>query len=156
FYGRSEHGRRLLVMHVLVAGISAMATLWLALLSTGSVDLLDPAFAAKGLGLGTVVAHPVAYSLFAAVFLWRQRVLSGWVCFAYLGAALLALFAQKVRFISAYSGVLLIILLMVRLRFKRAAPSVLAAGLLASCVVAAMASLDSGPVTLTIVRFATI
>src|SRR5215467_14099605 len=80
FYGQSEQGRRLLAKHVLVAGLTAMATLWLALLSTGSVDLLNPAFAAKGIGLGTVVAHPVAFSMFAAVCLWRQRVLNGWLC----------------------------------------------------------------------------
>jgi hypothetical protein len=57
-YGRSEQGRRLLLVHVVVAGATAMAALWLILLSTGSVDLLNPAFAAKAIGLGTVVAHP--------------------------------------------------------------------------------------------------
>src|SRR5262249_36276596 len=125
-------------------------------LSTGSIDLLNPAFAAKNLGLGTVVAHPVAYSLFAMVYLWRQRVVGAWVCCAYLVAALLALFAQKVRFISAYSAVLLLLLLVARLSLKRAVPWLIAGGFLASCAIAIVATSDTGPITATVVKFATL
>lgn len=155
-YGQSEDGRHLLVIHVLVAGLAAMATLWVALLSTGSVDLLNPAFAAKGIGLGTVVAHPVALSMFAAVYLWRQRVLDVWVCFAYLAAAILALFAQKVRFISAYSMGLLLLVLVARLNVRRALPWLVAAGFLGSIAVSVAAVSDTGPVTGTLVKFATL
>jgi O-antigen ligase len=156
FYGQSEQGRLLLVKHVLVAGLTAMATLWLALLSTGSVDLLNPAFAAKSIGLGTIVAHPVAFSMFAAVCLWRQRILSGWLCLAYVAAALLALFAQKVRFISAYSIVLLLILLVARLSFKRAAPWLLGAGFVVCTALAVGAVADTGPLGGTLFKFATL
>jgi exopolysaccharide production protein ExoQ len=156
FYGTSEQGRRRLVGHVLVAGLTAMATLWLALLSTGSVDLLDPSFAAKSIGLGTVVAHPVAFSLFSAVYFWRQRALRGWVCLTYIAAALLALFAQKVRFISVYSGGLLLILLLGRLNLKRVAPWLLAAGFAGSVGLAVVAVSNTGPVVDTLLKFATL
>ena len=147
FYGRSEQGRHLLGMHVLVAGLTAMATLWLALLSTGGINLLDPAFAAKSIGLGTVVAHPVALSMFAAIYLWRQRVLNAWVCVVYVVAALLALFAQKVRLIGAYSTSLLLILLLSRLNVRRAAPWLLAAGFVASLTLAVVAVSDVSSLT---------
>jgi O-antigen ligase len=156
FYGLSEQGRRLLMIHVLVAGLTAMVTLWLALLSTGSVDLLNPAFAAKSIGLGTVVAHPVAFSMFAAVCLWRQRVLNGWLCLAYVAAALLALFAQKVRFISAYSTLLLLILVLARVNFRRAVPWLLAGGLAASIALAVVSVSDTAQVSGTLFRFATL
>jgi exopolysaccharide production protein ExoQ len=156
FYGRTEQGRRLLGLHVLVAGLTAMATLWLALLSTGSVNLLDPAFAAKSVGLGTAVAHPVAMSMFAAVYLWRQRVLNAGLCFVYLGAALLALFAQKVRLISAYSTILLLIVLLIRLNLKRAAPWLLAAGILASVGLSVAAVSDTSQASGTLGDFVTL
>ena len=156
FYGQSEQGRLLLASHVLVAGLTAMATLWLALLSTGSVDLLNPAFAAKGIGLGTVVAHPVAFSMFAAVCLWRQRVLSGLLCLTYIAFALLALFAQKVRFISLYSAGLLAILLLARVNLKRAVPWLLAAGFFASIALAVIVVADTGAVGGTLYRFVTL
>jgi exopolysaccharide production protein ExoQ len=156
FYGQSQNGQRLLGIHVLVAGLTAMATLWLALFSTGSIDLLDPAFAAKSIGLGTVVAHPVALSLFAAVYLWRQRVLNAGLCFVYVGAALLALFAQKVRLISAYSTIVLLILLLARLNLKRAAPWLLAAGIVASVALSAVAVSDTSRLGGTLDEFATL
>jgi exopolysaccharide production protein ExoQ len=156
FYGQSEQGRLLLAKHVLVAGLTAMATLWLALLSTGSVDLLNPAFAAKSIGLGTVVAHPVAFSMFAAVCLWRQRMLSALLCLTYIAVALLALFAQKVRFISLYSTALLVILLLSRLNLKRAVPWLVAGGFVASTALAVMVVTDTGVVGGTLYRFVTL
>jgi len=155
-YGRSEQGRRLLLLHVTVAGAAAMATLWLVLLSAGTVDLFNPAFAAKTIGLGTVVAHPVALAMFAMVCLWRQGVVRGWACFAFLGASLLALFAQKVRFIGAYSVALLLILLVARLSIKRSAPWLIASGFLVTGCVAVAATLDTTPITARVVQFATL
>jgi exopolysaccharide production protein ExoQ len=156
FYARTEHGRRLLASHVLVAGLTAMASLWVALFSTGSVNLLDPAFAAKSIGLGTAVAHPVALSLFAAVYLWRRRVLNAGLCFVYLGAALLALFAQKVRLISVYSTIVLLVALVARLNLKRAAPWLLAAGFVASVAVSVVAVSDTSRLSGTLDQFVTL
>ncbi len=156
FYGQTQQGRHLLGVHVLVAGLTAMATLWLALLSTGSINLLDPSFAAKSIGLGTVVAHPVALSMFAAVYLWRQRVLSAGVCLVYVAAALLALFAQKVRLISAYSTVLLLIVLLTRVNLKRAAPWLLAAGFVASVGLSVAAVSDTSRLSGTLDQFVTL
>jgi O-antigen ligase len=155
-YGRSEHGQRLLLVHVVVAGATAMAALWLVLLSTASVDLLNPAFAAKTVGLGTVVAHPVALSMFAAVGLWRQGVLRGWACAAFVGACLLALFAQKVRFIGGYSFVLLLILLLARQSIKRSTPWFILAGFIVTCSLAAAATLDVSSISERVVQYATL
>lgn len=156
FYGRYPDGPRLLMTHVLVAGVTAMATLWLAVLSTGSIDLLDPAFAAKSLGLGTIVAHPIAYSLFAIVYMWRQRLVHVSIVGLYLMAGVLALFAQKVRFISAYSGLLVFVLLAARVNLVRAAPWLVGVGFAASTSLAIASTQNLAPVGDTLWQFASV
>jgi exopolysaccharide production protein ExoQ len=113
-YGTSETARRDLPLHLAIAGGIAATLLWLSVLTSGATDIFDPAFSTKDLGLWTLVAHPIAFAAFAAIYLASTRRLTSWQLVLCLALLALCLFVQKVRFIGAYSTLLVAFLLVRR------------------------------------------
>jgi O-antigen ligase len=123
---------------VLWAGASAVGVLWIGLLTTTGLDLLNPAWSAKV--FGTAIAHPVAFSLFSMVYLHRQHRVRAWLLWAYLIAGLLTLFAEKARFIIGYTVVVLILLWLTHARLQRILPWILAVGFVVCTTLAVAAT----------------
>ena len=109
YYGSSAAGPLRLVNHVVVAGVVAIVILWASLLASGNVDLLNPTWAAKDLGAGTRIGYPIAFSMIAALHLFQHRRLASRTLLLVLIAGLVSLFAQKVRFIFAFTVLVLVI-----------------------------------------------
>ncbi len=109
YYGSSAEGPLRLVKHVVAAGVVAVVILWISLLASGNLDVLNPTWAAKELGAGTRIGYPIAFSMIAALHLFQHRRLASPTFLLVLVAGLVSLFAQKVRFIFAFTALVLLI-----------------------------------------------
>ena len=109
YYGSTEGGPVRLARHVVAAGMIAVAVLWVSLLASGNLDLLNPTWAAKEFGAGTRIGYPIAFSIIAALYLFQHGQLRTGSFLLVLLAGLISLFAQKVRFIFAFTLLVLLI-----------------------------------------------
>lgn len=101
FYGTSAARAVMLLRHVVVAGVIAMLAVWLHLASSGNLDLMDPAWSAKGYASNTLSAYPIGYAIAATVYLRSVRSINGALFRLVLLSLGFTLLAQKVRVIAA-------------------------------------------------------
>jgi exopolysaccharide production protein ExoQ len=101
YYGGSPDGEARLVRHVAVAAVVSVVSLWVLLLGDGNVDILNPAWSAKAEGSERGVSYPVSFALIASPYMWRMRIMRPGTILVVVALALLTLFAQKVRLITA-------------------------------------------------------
>ncbi len=100
FYGRQPDGLKLLLKHVIAAAVIAQAVLWVPLLQSGDVHLLDPTWAVKDL-IGSPIGFPTVFALVAAVY-WLGRTTSferALLLSVFAIICGLTIFAQKMRMV---------------------------------------------------------
>lgn len=100
FYGTQRDGLRLLFKHVTVAAVIAQLVLWVPLLISGEIHLLDPSWSVKDI-IGSPIGFPTAFALVFAVG-WLARK-NSWqrslALVAFVVACALTIFAQKMRMV---------------------------------------------------------
>jgi len=132
FYGEIRHGTQVLAAHLVIASCMSIVVLWISIGLHGGPDLLNPAWSAKSFGVGTPIIYPIAFGVFASIWLafrgvrWRQMLLLAAV-------SIICLIAIKGRFILAFTVVLaaLLPLLELRIGWRRLAIYAGAGGLVA-------------------------
>jgi exopolysaccharide production protein ExoQ len=100
FYGTQPDGLRLLFKHVTVAAVIAQLVLWVPLLASGDVHLLDPSWSVKDV-IGSPIGFPTAFALvFAVGWFGRKNSWQQNLCLvAFVAACALTIFAQKMRMV---------------------------------------------------------
>jgi len=112
-YGSSSSGPDLLAWHVLWAGLIGIAVMWLLVIRSGNLDVLDPGWAGKDVGIGTRIGYPIAFAVLTAIYLRSRGALGPGAFALILGLAVVSLLAQKARFTIAF-GFLAALLMIVR------------------------------------------
>jgi O-antigen ligase len=100
WYGSLRDGGSVFARHVVIASVIAMGCLLLLIARSGSINVLDPDWAAKAIGAGTWIAYPIAFGVLAGVWLWARGTMSPWRAACFLGLCLASLLAVKGRFLA--------------------------------------------------------
>jgi exopolysaccharide production protein ExoQ len=142
FYAQLPDGELQFAKHVVWAGLLGVLFMWLAVLKSGNLDVFDPAWAAKDVGVGTRIGYPIAYAIIAAVYLGRANVLRGWRLPMVLAVLVLSLLAQKARFTIAFGLLAAALLMLTSMRWSWRWAAVLMIAGATIWVVAAVVALD--------------
>ena len=100
WYGSVRDGGATLARHIAIAAVVSMGSLLVVIGQSGSINVLNPDWAAKSIGVGTPIAYPIAFGALAGVWLWSRGLLSPWLAAPFLGLCLVSILAVKGRFLT--------------------------------------------------------